>query len=173
MPAPLGLPRGTVAVGDYDPRWPALFAAEAARLRAALGELARHLEHVGSTAVPGLAAKPVIDLALGFDSEAELAELTPKLIALGYTTFGDRRGDGDWFFAHGPEAARTHYLHAERYGGARWTNYLRLRDRLRAEPSLRDAYAQLKRELAAKFPGDREAYTRGKEPFIQRVLAGG
>lgn len=168
----MGLARGTVVVRAYDPAWVEEFAAEARRLRAALGGLAEHIEHVGSTAVPGLPAKPVIDLALGFANEAALAELQAKLPALGYTARGDRRGDGDWLFSKGPEAARTHYLHVERYGGERWRNYLLFRERLRAEAKRRDEYARLKAELAARYPKDRDAYTRGKEPFIRRVLAG-
>jgi GrpB-like predicted nucleotidyltransferase (UPF0157 family) len=167
----LGLARGAVELRAYDPVWPEEFDAEAARLRAALGGLAAHLEHVGSTAVPGLPAKPIVDLALGFVDEAARAELAARLPALGYSAYGDRRGDGDWFFAKGSEAARTHYLHAERYDSERWRKYLRLRDRLRADRSLRDEYAQLKAGLATQFPRDREAYTRGKEAFIRRLLA--
>ncbi len=166
----LGLARGTVVVRAYEPAWAEAFVAEAARLRGALGGLAEHLEHVGSTAVPGLPAKPVIDLALGFADEAALAELTTRLPALGYAAFGDQRGDGDWFFALGPDEARTHYLHAERVDGERWANYLVFRDRLRADARRRDEYARLKTELAALYPNDRDAYTRGKEAFIRRVL---
>jgi GrpB-like predicted nucleotidyltransferase (UPF0157 family) len=169
--AVIGLRRGEVAVLSHDSAWAAAYAAEAERLRLALGTLTRDLEHVGSTAVPGLAAKPVIDLALGLASPAELAEVTRRLEQLGYTAFGERDHPGDHFFALGTEDHRTHYLHVVVFGGSRWKNYLHFRDRLRADAQLRDAYARLKIESAARHPSDRPAYQKRKERFIADVLA--
>jgi GrpB-like predicted nucleotidyltransferase (UPF0157 family) len=166
----IGLGRHEVAVRPYNPAWPDCFAIEARRLRKALGPAAAHLEHVGSTAVPGLAAKPVIDLALGLADPVQLDDLTGQLRLLGYAAFGERLLTGDHFFALGPPEARTHYLHVVALAGIRWKNYLHVRDRLRADPSLRDAYSRLKVDLAAHHPSDRSAYAAGKEALITSLL---
>ena len=170
--ATIGLRRGMVVVRPYDDAWITAYAEEAERLRAALGLYADHLEHVGSTAVPGLAAKPIIDLALGLADWSQLAELTTRLQMTGYSAFGERGRIGDHFFALGPEELRTHYLHVVAWGGDRWDNYLLFRDRLRSDTVLRDTYAKLKTELAAKHSSDRPAYLAAKEQFIARVCAG-
>jgi GrpB-like predicted nucleotidyltransferase (UPF0157 family) len=170
MAASIGLPRHTVALQPYDLGWTEAFSVEAKLIRGVLGEYAQHVEHVGSTAVPGLAAKPVIDMMLGMVNDRALVTITQGLVPLGYVSFGDRRNDGDWFFAKGPETSRTHYVHVVLFGDQRWRNYLRFRDRLRADARLCDEYSRLKTELAAQFADDRDAYTQAKESFITRVI---
>ena len=170
---PLGLPRGTVRVVAPDLRWPGLFRAEADRLaaavaRAGLAPLA--LEHVGSTAVPGLAAKPILDLMAGSPPGADWQPYLEVAVALGYGPRGPQGVAGRELLVRGPEAARTHHLNLTEAGGTFWCEHLAFRDRLRADPALAAAYAALKRDLAARHASDRGAYTTGKAAFVIAVL---
>jgi GrpB-like predicted nucleotidyltransferase (UPF0157 family) len=168
----LGLESGTVRVVPYDPRWAQLFTVEAERLSRALAAvgISLTLEHVGSTAVPGLPAKPVLDLLGGYPpGDAPLAPYIHILEAAGYTHRGEQGIPGREFFRRGEP--RAYHLHLAVTGGAFWRDQLAFRDRLRASPTLRDAYAALKRDLATRHPRDREAYTAGKGPFVRQVLA--
>ena len=169
----LGLRRGTVKVVAYSAEWPRLFARERRRLRAALGARALAVEHVGSTAVAGLCAKPIIDIGIAVGSLADVAACVAPLERLGYEYLGDRHGTGQHFFARGGDSCRTHYVHVVAHDDPQWAVYLRFRDRLRADPAARDEYARLKRALAAAHAADRAAYTRNKEAFIRRILAEG
>lgn len=154
--------------------WPRRFEEEAARLRAIIPpDLLLDLEHIGSTAVPGLAAKPVIDmLAIVTDLEAAKTRLVAPLEAAGYT-FRDRGPDTDrLFFVKGlPPSAphRTHHLHIMEEGpGA--LKHLAFRDYLRDHPEEAGRYAALKQDLATRFRDDREAYTEAKGGYIEEIL---
>jgi GrpB-like predicted nucleotidyltransferase (UPF0157 family) len=168
----LGLQRGTVRLVPYTAQWARLFAAERRRIESALGALALAVEHVGSTAVPGLCAKPILDIGVAVRRSADAAACVAPLMRLGYEYLGDRRGTGGHFFAKGDDARRTHYVHVVAHDSAEWADYLRFRERLRADAAARDEYAQLKVALAAAHATDRESYTRAKEAFIRRILAG-
>jgi GrpB-like predicted nucleotidyltransferase (UPF0157 family) len=163
-----GLPKGRVFIAPPHPEWPALFEAEAARLGAALGADLIAIEHYGSTAVPGLAAKPVIDLLAGVEDLAIAAACSPEMIALGYEDAGRGVVPGHHIFGLGE--ARTHICHFVRYEGREWRACLAFRDALRADPKLTAAYAALKQDLAARHPNDRAAYTAAKSEFVARVL---
>jgi GrpB-like predicted nucleotidyltransferase (UPF0157 family) len=157
-------------VVPYDPTWPELFAAEAEALRrrfAATG-LPVALEHTGSTAVPGLAAKPILDILAGYPPGAALPEYIGVFTAAGYVHRGEQGIPGREFFRRGDP--RAYHLHLTTIGSAFWWDHLTFRNRLRADDELRDAYAALKRDLAARFPLDREAYIAAKEPFVKAVL---
>jgi len=167
----LGLGRGAVQVVPYTPTWVSLFQSERARLQYALGANALDLQHIGSTAVPGLAAKPILDLGIAVAAEAVVAACVPCLTALGYTYRGYRGSDQGHFFDQGPEQHLTHYLHMLPIGSPAWSNYLRFRDYLIAHPAVRDAYMQLKQDLAAQYTENRAAYTAAKARFVQRILA--
>jgi GrpB-like predicted nucleotidyltransferase (UPF0157 family) len=167
-----GLQRGVVLLEPHDPAWSAAFAAERDLLLAVLGRHIVALEHVGSTAVPGVDAKPIIDIAVAVRDATLIGEWAPLLAPLGYTYFDDRSGIGDFFFAKGPEACRTVYLHAMTADSGNWCGYLRFRDRLRRDPGLRRAYTELKRDLAVKHAGKRNAYTDAKASFILGVIRG-
>ena len=173
MTEPLGLESKTVRVVSYDDRWPALFREEAERIGAAvtaagLPELA--LEHVGSTAVPGLSAKPVLDIGAGYAADTDPSVYVAVLESLSYVYRGNAGLPGREFFRRGE--LRTHHLHLVERHGKHWIGYLRFRDVLRADASVRDAYAALKHELAVRHPRDREAYILGKAAFIAAVLDG-
>jgi GrpB-like predicted nucleotidyltransferase (UPF0157 family) len=173
MAEPLGLESKTVRVVPYDDRWPALFEVEAQRIVdavAAAGVSPLALEHVGSTAVPGLAAKPILDLAAGYDTGTAPAAYIAVFESLGYVYRGDGGLPGREFFRRG--AIRSHHLHLVERNGSHWSRYLRFRDALRADAALRDAYASIKHSLAARYPHDREAYIAGKTEFVESVLSG-
>ena len=166
----LGLERGTVRVVPHDPEWATLFATESQRLRAVFGpELPIAIEHAGSTAVPGLAAKPILDVVGGYPPGARLERYIASLVQAGYVHRGERGIPGRQFFRRGDP--RSYHLHLVVQGGPLWREYLAFRDALRAQPAVRDAYAALKLELARRHVGDREAYTEGKTTFVRQVLA--
>jgi GrpB-like predicted nucleotidyltransferase (UPF0157 family) len=167
----LGLERGIVRLVPYDREWPDLFAREAQRLQAifAAARLPLRLEHMGSTAVPGLTAKPIIDILGGYTESASVGDYVEVLISAGYIHRGEQGIPGREFFRRGDP--RSHHLHLTRIDGAFWRDHLAFRNRLRADDALRDAYASLKQELAARFPRDREAYIEAKGPFVRDVLA--
>jgi GrpB-like predicted nucleotidyltransferase (UPF0157 family)/GNAT superfamily N-acetyltransferase len=170
-PAPIGLARGVVRLAPHHPEWQRLFTAEAARLRAALGERALAVEHVGSTAVAGLRAKPILDIMVGVASLDETDGLVRDLELIGY----ERRPAGDLpgrqYLVLGEGEVRRVHLSLSEPGSDFWRDHLLFRDRLRADPALAAAYERLKLELAARFPHDRLAYTDGKDAFIRDVLA--
>lgn len=164
----LGLEAGTVRVVPYDPAWPALFAAEAARIAAVPVAPPLRLEHVGSTGVPGLAAKPIVDILAGRPPGSSAAPYVQALVRAGYVHRGEQGIPGREFFRRG--TPRSYHVHLAELDGPVWREMLRFRDALRADPSAAAAYGELKLGLAARFPRDREAYTGGKGPFVAGVL---
>jgi GrpB-like predicted nucleotidyltransferase (UPF0157 family) len=168
----IGLERGTVRVVPPDDEWPVAFAQERHCLCTRIGHLVLDIQNVGSTAVPGLAAKPIIDIAAAVASPAYVQRCRPLLIPLGYLDRGDRGRKGGYVFVResAPEV-RTHHLHMVAIDDPQWANYLRFRDRLRADVALRTEYASLKRKLQKRFAGDRQGYTEAKGAFIRRILA--
>lgn len=156
----------------YDPSWPRRFAAERAAIDEAIGASATGgIHHVGSTAVPGLAAKPIIDILVGVDSlEAARACFEP-LAGLDYLYAPYRTEEMHWFCKPHP-SRRTHHLHLVPTDSPRFRDELAFRDRLRADPAAAAEYAELKRDLARRFTTDRESYTDAKAEFIRRTLGG-
>lgn len=165
----LGLRVGGVVVREYDSRWPAEFERERAALANLLDGVVDRIEHVGSTAVAGLAAKPLIDIALGFSDPRRLDEGRARLLAAGYEDRGDLGEKGGVVVTKGTPSERTHILHLVLVQSDQWRRFLTFRDTLRADPTVRDEYATLKRGLAQQFPDDREGYTGGKAPFVDGV----
>ena len=163
----LGLAHGHVAIADYHPDWPAAFATEAARIHAVLPGIA--VEHIGSTSVPGLPAKPVLDLMLGY--AGDLAPVIATLVSLGYQHYGEHGIPGREFFTGDAAGQRTHHIHLVRQGSEFWLRHLAFRDALRRDDKLRDGYGALKRELALRHSDDVSGYTDAKSDFIAGVLA--
>lgn len=164
----------TLVIADYQPQWPAQFLAVAAEIRAALAGLDTRLEHIGSTAVPGLCAKPVLDLLLGVDALDELMRHAEGLAGLGFVYRPGYEAElpGRRYFVRPAAAVPRVHLHAVLRGGALWRAHLQFRDRLREDAVARARYAALKRELARRHAGDKAAYTEAKAPFIQALLQG-
>jgi len=169
--------REDVTLADYDPAWPERFRQEAAHLRACLPrELIGRIEHFGSTAVPGLAAKPVIDILVEVTSLDETRRrIAPVLEAQGYDYFWrPAMFEGPpfyaWFIKRDAAGVRTHHIHMVESHFEHWDRLL-FRDHLIAHPEVAAAYGALKRRLAAEHPNDRVAYTKGKTELIVRVTA--
>src|SRR2546425_7339563 len=167
----LGLPRGTTVVREYDPGWAEAFGHEELVLRRTLGDLASGIEHIGSTAVPGLAAKPVLDVAVALVDPSTFAEVRRRLEICGYGYRGDLGSEGGHVFAKGPESGRTHYLHLHEAGSDQWRSYLAFRDTLRRGHGRRGAHAALQKDLARRFPSDRRSYLAAKATFIRETRA--
>lgn len=163
MPAPIHL-------AEYDPAWPAQFTALAQRVGAALGDRVLRIEHVGSTAVRGLAAKPILDIDAVVRTPADLEPASGLLEKSGYQHEGDRGIPGRHAF-HWPAGAQRHHLYLLAEGSPELQRHLAFRDALRSDPLLRAQYLALKRALAERFPFDREAYTQGKGGFIESTLS--
>lgn len=158
--------RMKVQVVPYRARWATAFADESASLRSALGELVIQLHHIGSTAVPGLAAKPVIDMILEVNALEILDSRTSLLEELGYEAMGEFGIAGRRYFRKGGDQ-RTHQIHAFQTGDANILRHLAFRDYLRAHPSVRNDYAGLKIKVASECEGSLEKYCDGKDSFIQ------
>jgi GrpB-like predicted nucleotidyltransferase (UPF0157 family) len=160
-----------VVIVDYDPAWPERYEALRAPIAAALGELAAEIVHLGSTSVPGLAAKPVIDLNIVLRSEDDLPTVIERLARLGYAHEGDLGIVGREAFATPPGySAHDHHLYvcAPDWGGH--GDQVAFRDFLRTHPSAARAYARLKRSLAIKHRDNRGAYANAKAGFVAAVL---
>jgi GrpB-like predicted nucleotidyltransferase (UPF0157 family) len=161
-----------VHIVDYDPQWPATFEHLRDQLTDALGGLALQIEHVGSTAVAGLAAKPIIDIDVVIRSRGDLPAIIGKLRPLGYQPEGDL-GVPDREAFTTPMGAPPHHLYVCPADSAALARHLAFRDFLRTHPTTARAYGQLKRSLARQFRTDRVGYTEAKTEFIEQVLNGG
>jgi GrpB-like predicted nucleotidyltransferase (UPF0157 family) len=164
----LGLESGIVRVVDYDDRWPLLFTEEARRIRGECGTLPLRLEHVGSTSIPGMCAKPVLDIAAGRPGEASIADYVAALERAGYEHRGERGLPGREYFRRGEP--RAYHLHLVEEGGPLWRDYIAFRDYLRAHTEVAHELADLKRALAARFAHDRDAYLDAKGPHVLEIL---
>ena len=161
-----------VHIEPYDARWAAQFIDERDRLFQLLPGRFAAIEHIGSTAVPGLAAKPIIDVLAGVGSMSEADALLEPLCENGYVTsaeFNATLSDRRWLMRHA-FGRRTHHLHLVLFRGEQWDQHLRFRDVLRADGAIAARYAQLKRDLAEQNRHDRDAYTGAKTAFVHEVL---
>jgi len=163
-----GLISGELELVVVGPEWVARFASEQARLRAALGDDALTIEHIGSTSVPGLAAKPIMDIAVAIASYEHGHVLVSRLEAIGYRYRGENGIPRRHYFVLGAPR-RTHHLHVLERGHPQWSRHLCFRDRLRTSPETALRYAALKRTLIAEGGGDREHYQRSKSAFIAEI----
>ena len=162
-----------VHIAAYDPRWPALFEKERGRIEEAVGHWLAGVEHIGSTAVPGLDAKPVIDVMAGLGSMSDADRCVEPLINLGYSYWEDGVEPHHRLFAKFVDdewTARTHNLHLVEAGDWYWKEHLLFRDYLRADPATARKYVRLKQELAHRFLDDREAYTAAKSGFVAAIV---
>jgi GrpB-like predicted nucleotidyltransferase (UPF0157 family) len=158
-----------VAVVPHSLQWKDLFQEEQERLRTAIGDRVVPIEHIGSTSVPGLDAKPVIDIAVAVRVIEDAADAIPLLESLGYLYRGELGLPGRHYFRRGDPT--THHLHIIEAHSHYWNQYIGFRDYLRLHPETAREYAVLKHQLAARYPNDREAYTTGKSAFITDVLS--
>ncbi len=166
--------RVKIKIEPYDPRWQREFEIERGELRDLFAPVAFAIEHVGSTAVTGLAAKPIIDIMLGCDRLADFEAFIPTLEEAGWeylarfeAAFPQRR-----FLVKPAAPPRRVHLHAVESASAFWKDHLLFRDRLRGNPGLAATYEALKFGLAEQFGDDREGYSEAKTDFVESVLRG-
>jgi GrpB-like predicted nucleotidyltransferase (UPF0157 family) len=162
-------PEAPVEIVPYDPAWPGRFEEEAEVLRRALTAwLAGPIEHIGSTAVAGLAAKPVVDIMAGVQTLDASRPAIAAATGLGYC-YSPYQADREHWFCKPSVSFRTHHLHLVPVGTPQWTGAIAFRDYLRAHADVAGEYEALKRRLAREHRLDREAYTQAKGPFITRI----
>ncbi|RZT12711.1 GrpB-like predicted nucleotidyltransferase (UPF0157 family) [Kribbella sp. VKM Ac-2569] len=170
----LGLMRGEVRLAPSTPSWPAAYERVGLKLRAALRGFVVAVEHVGSTAVPGLPDKPILDVAVGLRADADRDTVVEVLELPGFIHRGTVEEDDGPNLMFGWEDIPRHRvvnLHVVSHAGRQWHEWMVFRDRLRADSRARAAYAQLKADLARRFPNNRQAYIAGKDAFVERILA--
>lgn len=169
--------RAPVVIVDYDPRWPRFFDEEKTNILRVIGPMVVAIEHIGSTAVPGLGAKPIIDIMAGVQHLSDATWCIQPLKTLGYEYVPEyekfmpdrryfRKGN-----TPGMEHGSTHHVHMVEVGGDFWDRHLLFRDYLRGHPEEAQRYADLKKTLAARFSSDRESYTNAKTDYIQEIVA--
>jgi GrpB-like predicted nucleotidyltransferase (UPF0157 family) len=168
MAEALGLEPGVVRLAEYDDRWPALFIAEQGRIREHCDSLTVRLEHVGGTSIPGMCAKPILDIAAGRPGGSSTRDYVAAFARAGYEHRGERGVPGREYFRRGQP--RAYHLHLVEEGGPLWCGYLAVRDYLRAHAEDARRFAELKRRLAARFPDDREAYMHAKSAHVRDIL---
>jgi GrpB-like predicted nucleotidyltransferase (UPF0157 family) len=159
-----------VEICPYDPAWPSLFAVLSVRLRGALDSVALRIDHIGSTSVPGLAAKPIVDVQVSVAAFDPLNAYRVPLEGLGLVFRPENTERTKRYFREAPGTRRTH-IHVRQAGSWAEQFALLFRDYLRAHPEDRDRYAELKRGLARELRDDRHAYTEAKIPFIWEVMS--
>jgi len=158
-----------IRIADYDPAWPGRFAGLAGGLRAVLGPVAERIDHIGSTAVPGLAAKPIIDIQISVAALEPVAPFRQPLEHLGYVYRADNTERTKRYFREPPGSPRTH-LHVRRTGSFSQQFPLLLRDYLRARPQAAAGYQAVKQRLAARHRHDRHAYADAKVPYFWELI---
>lgn len=167
----LGVARGQVRLAAHVPAWATLFDEERHRIEAALGPLVIDVQHVGSTAVPGLQAKPILDIAIAVSMPRAAAQGVARLEAIGYRDLGWRSAQvGHLLEKLGPRG-RTHCIHLLPPASPHFHDYLLVRDHLRSNLAARSEYQVVKRTLAQQHPHDRRAYTAAKSAEVARLLA--
>lgn len=159
-----------ITIVTYDDRWPAWFAEEKERLLALLQPLAVTIEHIGSTAVPGLAAKPILDISMALTDRDQIATYSDGLRTLRYEEVPINPVFERRLFCKGPYNEGTHHLHITNVGSTVWAEPLLFRDYLRAHPAVVTAYAQVKREAATRHQNDLNGYHDDKSGFITTIM---
>src|SRR3989344_8613096 len=167
----LGLQRGTVRLEEYNPKWSNLFEQEKELLLKTFGDRLIAIEHIGSTAIPGLLAKPIIDINVAIPSLKDIDDFITKVQELGYEYIPERRFSDRQFFPKGPSEKRTHHLNlVEITSETGWKNQILFRDYLREHEEIRNEYTKLKKELAEKYADNRDEYTERKSKFVIEII---
>ncbi|WP_020060306.1 GrpB family protein [Bacillus sp. 123MFChir2] len=159
-----------VVIEEYTAKWALQFTEEQKSIIGIIGDVAIAIEHIGSTSVEGLSAKPILDMMVGVRTLNDIDMFIEPLKAIGYEHVLHEEFPNRRFFRKGLWRAGTHHLHIYRYGSEEWNHNLLFRDYLGSHPNVRQQYEQLKKELATKYRFDRVAYTNAKAPFIVDVI---
>ncbi|MHA1348033.1 MAG: GrpB family protein [Candidatus Heimdallarchaeaceae archaeon] len=166
----IGLKRGVVKLNDYDPQWKSLFEKESALILSVAEEVIEDIQHIGSTAIPGVVAKPIIDVLLAINSLSNIKKLTDLLTPIGFVYRGEQGIPDRHLFVKGGEDYRTHHLHVVVKEHSEWLKHILFRDYLRKHPKDVEKYSKLKLDLLKKYEFEREKYTESKSDFIEKIL---
>jgi GrpB-like predicted nucleotidyltransferase (UPF0157 family) len=168
----LGLKHNLNFLVNYDPLWESAFIDEQLRIAKSLGSIAKGIEHYGSTAVPGMRAKPILDILIGVNPIENWEKCKVPLQGLGYDYAADAGVPGHYIFGRGRDSSeRTHLAHIVDFLGEEWRISLALRDALRRDPALRFSYTEEKERAAAAAPYGRARYNDLKGPFLAKLKA--
>ena len=165
---PLGLNRGELRLSPYRDEWPVLFESEKKIIASAIGDHVRDIQHVGSTSIPGMPAKPILDLGIAVDEFESARTCIEPLTDIGYSFRGEHGTPRRHYFTRGDPT--THHIHMVEESSDEWTKLIRFRDLLRSDPKMAEDYRTLKLDLWERLPGDRKAYQAAKAAFIGKVL---
>ena len=163
----LGVEHNLVRLSEHSPVWAELYREEEQRIKDAAGEYIVDLQHIGSTSIPGIKAKPVLDMLAGVRELSDVLQFQDALESIGYEYIPRAEIATDYVFGKG--TPRTHYLHIVKHGDEKWKSHLHFRDRLRTDPELARAYERLKEDLSARFSDSQSKYHEGKSQFINEV----
>src|SRR5256714_5684284 len=164
----LGLPSGQIQLSPYESECQTLFLEERDRLQANIGGYVLDIQHIGSTSIPGMPAKPILDIGIAVANFEEAVRGVPPMEQLGYTYKGENGIPRRHYFVKGDP--RTHHVHMVEIESEGWRNHLLFRDYLIRNPDTAREYARVKQELAKQFATEREAYQAGKDHFIKGAL---
>ncbi len=164
--------KAPVIIEEYNPKWPLLYEDEKNRILNVIGEEYENIEHIGSTSVPGLGAKPIIDIMIGFRTLSEAEECIKPMNKLSYEYIKEHEEEipERRYLTKGSKSeGRTHHVHMVETSSKFWIRHLMFRDFLRTHPEVAEEYYQLKKKLADRFRNNRRAYTEGKTAFILAI----
>ena len=179
MKKEIGLKKGFVKVEKYNSKWQEEFDKEKANLKGIFGNIAKSIEHVGSTSVIGLSAKPIIDIAIGVDVLEDINKVKERILVFPHYTIKEDNAYGEILMRKGAPVKAgeikpdyiTHFIHVMEIEGRKYKETIAYRDYLRANHEVLKEYDRLKRELAIKYQNDRKAYSKAKDQFVKNVLS--
>ncbi len=166
----MALKRGIVELSEYDSNWKNDYEKEEKLLKGVLKDKIIEIHHIGSTSIPGLMAKPVIDILIVINSLSEISTIELLLKPYDYENRGQQGVADRYFFAKGPEDTRTHYIHLAELNSDTYFNVVYFKKYLIEHPEYIQKYCDLKQDLAKKFADERPKYTHGKNEFIINVI---
>lgn len=167
----IGLKKGTVKLSPHNPKWKDLFEKEKqAILKLDDKDLIIDIHHIGSTSIPNIPAKPIIDMVVGIKSLDDKEKIINLLESAGFQYDPDSDFEGRLFFIKGSDEERTHHLSVVEHRGKVWNEYVTFVGRLKNNPTLANEYCRIKNKLAKKYKNNRKAYTDAKAEFIQNVI---
>ena len=165
----IGLLRGTVNLEEHNPNWENIANKTIKELNVLLCDIFVNIQHVGSTSIKGILAKPIIDLVIGVDNFEDILNMNEKLETHGYL-FRGQDHPGQYLYVCGKDDFITHHIHVVKYNSIDWHNYLNFRDYLNANPDIAKQYSLLKVKLENLYPNERKLYTTNKSEFINDIL---
>lgn len=166
----VGLKRGTVLLKPYNKAWNKSFTSEKKNLQKILGNFVTDIQHIGSTSIIGMKAKPIIDIAVGVKSMKQKTKYIRLLTKAGYIFRPFGNTNTHLLFVKGKESSRTHHIHLMKYDGVIWKHDLFFRDYLSTHKSVANRYMKLKEKLANQFANNRRSYTDSKSDFIKSIF---